>query len=262
MSSPRRKPRAASARRRRARGSAARSASSPRRAGGARLGDERRPDLAAELGADRDRLQVRARGREPPGGGDVWLTSCGVGRPRRSASGADRGTCSRASSARATPRRGDDLVVRADRAQHLAVGRVSGLALAARRQFELLEEDPAELHRRADDELLARELDARTSSSSMRSESRAVISPCGTCRCGRRRPPSRRARRRAGSRPRRRASRARAREPSPKSGASRRAASACRTRRRSRPQSPAPARARARSRPRGRRAGTRRGRGR
>src|SRR3954465_2583308 len=31
------------------------------------LGDERRPDLAAEVGADRDRLQVRARRREASG---------------------------------------------------------------------------------------------------------------------------------------------------------------------------------------------------
>ena len=36
----------------------------------ARLGDERGADLAAELGADRDRLQVRVRRREPAGGGD------------------------------------------------------------------------------------------------------------------------------------------------------------------------------------------------
>ena len=34
------------------------------------LGDERRPDLAAEIGPDRDRLQVRVRRREPPRGGD------------------------------------------------------------------------------------------------------------------------------------------------------------------------------------------------
>ena len=34
------------------------------------LGDERRADLAAELGADRDRLQVRVGGREPAGRGD------------------------------------------------------------------------------------------------------------------------------------------------------------------------------------------------
>src|SRR5213596_1836540 len=34
-----------------------------------RLGDERGADLAPELGADRDRLQVRARRREAPGRG-------------------------------------------------------------------------------------------------------------------------------------------------------------------------------------------------
>jgi hypothetical protein len=32
-----------------------------------RLGHERAPDLTAEVGADRDRLQVRVRGREPAG---------------------------------------------------------------------------------------------------------------------------------------------------------------------------------------------------
>ena len=52
----------------------------------------------------------------------------------------------------------DDLVVGADRAQHLAVGRVAGLSLASRRELELLEEDPPELLRRAEHELLAREV--------------------------------------------------------------------------------------------------------
>src|SRR5205823_11165957 len=35
-----------------------------------RLGDERGADLTPQLGADRDRLEVRVRGREPAGGGD------------------------------------------------------------------------------------------------------------------------------------------------------------------------------------------------
>ena len=45
-----------------------------------------------------------------------------------------------------------------DRAQHLRVGRVAGLALAAGRQLERLEQDASELLRRAEHELLAREL--------------------------------------------------------------------------------------------------------
>ena len=69
------------------------------------LRDERGADLAPELGADRDRLQVRVRRREAPGRGDV-LVDRRVQAPvladqRRAAA---RGTCSRASSARATPR--------------------------------------------------------------------------------------------------------------------------------------------------------------
>ena len=53
---------------------------------------------------------------------------------------------------------GDDLVVVPDALQHARVGRVAGLALAARRQLELLEEDARDLLRRAEHELLAREL--------------------------------------------------------------------------------------------------------
>ena len=45
-----------------------------------------------------------------------------------------------------------------DRAEHARVGRVARLALAPRGQLELLEEDPRELLRRAEHELLAREL--------------------------------------------------------------------------------------------------------
>ena len=49
-------------------------------------------------------------------------------------------------------------MVGADRAEHLRVGRVAGLPLAAGRELELLEEDPAQLLRRTEDELLAREV--------------------------------------------------------------------------------------------------------
>ena len=50
---------------------------------------------------------------------------------------------------------GDDLVLGADRLQHARVGREAGLAAALARQAELLEQDLAELLRRADHELLA-----------------------------------------------------------------------------------------------------------
>ena len=52
----------------------------------------------------------------------------------------------------------DDLVLAADRAQDARVGRVAGLPLAAGRQLQLLEEDARDLLRRAEHELLAREL--------------------------------------------------------------------------------------------------------
>ena len=53
---------------------------------------------------------------------------------------------------------GDDRVLVADRLQHAGVGAVAGLAAALARELELLEQDRAELLRRADHELLAREL--------------------------------------------------------------------------------------------------------
>ena len=59
------------------------------------LGDEGRADLAPELGADRDRLQVRVRRREPAGRGDRLVerrVQAAVGSPR-SATAAARGRC-------------------------------------------------------------------------------------------------------------------------------------------------------------------------
>src|SRR5207302_1721974 len=53
----------------------------------------------------------------------------------------------------------DDRMLVPDRAQHARVRRVAGLALPPRRQLELLEEDARELLRRAEHELLARELE-------------------------------------------------------------------------------------------------------
>ena len=54
---------------------------------------------------------------------------------------------------------GHDRVVVADRAEHARVGRVAGLPLAAGRETELLEQDARELLRRAELELLAREVE-------------------------------------------------------------------------------------------------------
>ena len=52
----------------------------------------------------------------------------------------------------------DDLVLVPDLAEDAGVGRVAGLALAVRRELELLEEDPRDLLGRAEDELLSGEL--------------------------------------------------------------------------------------------------------
>ena len=125
----------------------------------ARLGDERGADLAAELGPDRDRLQVRVRGRQAPGRGDV-LVDRRVQPPVLADQRRQRAEIGVQKLRQLAPLldHRDDLVVGADRAQDLAVGRVAGLPLAAGSQLELLEEDPAELQRRADHELLAREL--------------------------------------------------------------------------------------------------------
>ena len=127
----------------------------------ARLGDEGAADLAPELGADGDRLQVRIRGREPPRRGDGLVEGrCAGGRPpARSGSGSGPRYVfrsfeySRHSSITATISCSS-----ADRAQHARVGRVAGLALAARGQAEHLEEDARHLLGRAEHELLAGEL--------------------------------------------------------------------------------------------------------
>ena len=72
--------------------------------------------------------------------------------------------------------RGDDLVLVADRLEHAGVGREAGLAAALARQAELLEQDRRELLRRADRELLARQLpDAALELARARVEARADL---------------------------------------------------------------------------------------
>ena len=123
------------------------------------LRDERGADLAAELGADRDRLQVGARRREAAGRGD-GLVDRRVEAPVVADQRRQRAEVGVHELRQLAPLldHGNDLVVGADRAEHLRVGRVAGLALAAGRELELLEEDPAELLRRPEHELLAREV--------------------------------------------------------------------------------------------------------
>ena len=127
------------------------------------LGDERRPDLAAELGADRDRLQVGVGRRQPAGCGNGLVerrVEAAVGRREQRRQRAEV----RVEQLRVLAPfldHGDDLVLAADAPQHAAVGRVAGLALAAGRQPELLEQDAGHLLGRAEHELLARKLRAR-----------------------------------------------------------------------------------------------------
>ena len=103
---------------------------------GALLGDEGGADLAAELGPDRDRLQVRIRRREAPGRGGRLVE----GRVQSAVPLRDQ--LRQRPEVRVDQLRelapllehADDLVLAADRAEHARVGRVAGLALAARRQ--------------------------------------------------------------------------------------------------------------------------------
>ena len=124
------------------------------------LGDERRADLAAEVGPDRDRLQVRIRRREPARGGDGLVerrvepaVPLRDQRRQRQQIGVEQ---LRVLAPLLDHRH--DLVLGADPAQDAAVGRVAGLALAARLEAELLEQDPRHLLRRAEHELLAGEV--------------------------------------------------------------------------------------------------------
>jgi hypothetical protein len=124
-----------------------------------RLGDEGRADLAAELGADRDRLQVRARRRKAPGRRDglvegrVQAAVLADQRRERAEVGVEQLRILAPLLDHA-----DDRVLAADRAEDARVGRVAGLALAPGGQLELLEQDPRDLLGRAEHELLARQL--------------------------------------------------------------------------------------------------------
>jgi hypothetical protein len=121
----------------------------------ARLGDERGADLAAELGSNRDRLQIGARRRQPPGRRHRLVDR----RVQTPVVADQRGQWSEVrvhELGQLAPLLddGDDLVVGPNRAKDLRVGRVPRLALASGRQLELLEQDAPELLRRAEHELL------------------------------------------------------------------------------------------------------------
>src|SRR5581483_2550661 len=124
-----------------------------------RLRHERASDLAAEIGPDRDRLQIRIRRREPARRGD-GLVEVRVETSVRPDQVRERAEVRVDELRQLAPflDDADERVLVADRAQHARVGRVARLPLAPGRELELLEEDPRDLLRRAEHELLAREL--------------------------------------------------------------------------------------------------------
>src|SRR5215203_5781595 len=123
------------------------------------LRDEGRTDLAPELGANRDRLQVRVRRRQPTRRRD-GLVEVRVQTPVLRQQRRQRLQIRVEELRVLAPLLDhlDDRVVLANRAEHLRVRRVAGLALAPRCQLELLEQDARDLLRRAEHELLAREV--------------------------------------------------------------------------------------------------------
>ena len=122
-------------------------------------GDEGRADLTAELGPDRDRLQVRVAGREPAGRRDRLVegrVQAAVLADQRRQRAEVRVDELRELAPLLDDR--DDLVLLTDRPENARVGGVARLALAPGRERELLEEDPRDLLGRAEHELLARKL--------------------------------------------------------------------------------------------------------
>ena len=122
-------------------------------------GDEAGADLTPERRPDRDVLQVGVVRRQPPGrrrGLVERRVQPAVGideqRQRVQIGLRELGQLPPALDL------GDDLVLGADRLQHPGVGRVSGLAAALARQPELAEQDLLQLPRRAEHELLPRQL--------------------------------------------------------------------------------------------------------
>ncbi len=124
------------------------------------LRDEGRADLPSELGADRDRLQVRIRGRKPAGRGSRLVERRVQAAIRLRDQQRQRAEIRVDELRELAPLLDhlDDLVLAAERAKHARVGRVAGLAFATRCQLQRLEQDPGDLLRRADQELLAGEL--------------------------------------------------------------------------------------------------------
>ena len=127
---------------------------------GALLGDEAGAHGAADLGPDRDVLQVRVGAREPPGRrrrlveGRVDAARGGVDQVRQRV---EVGVLELGQLAPGLDLL-DDRVLVADLGEDPGVGREAGFAAALAGQPEILEEDCADLLRRADRELLPGQL--------------------------------------------------------------------------------------------------------
>ena len=119
--------------------------------------DEGAPHLPAQIAAHRDVLKVRIRRREPSGRGDRLIenrvnTAVVVGEPGKNV---DVGVLELGDFTVIEDVPGDRVDPR-ERLQHFDARCVAGLILFPVREPEFFEEDPAELLRRADVELLAR----------------------------------------------------------------------------------------------------------
>src|SRR5260221_10273988 len=123
------------------------------------LCDERAPDLATELCANRDGLEVRIRRRQTAGRGDR-LVEMRVEATVVTEEVGQRAEVGVEQLRQLAPLLDDldDRVLVPDRAENARVRRVAGLAFATRRELELLEQDASDLLRRAEHELLARTL--------------------------------------------------------------------------------------------------------
>ena len=128
---------------------------------GALLGDEAGPHRAADLGADRDVLQVGVGAGEAAGGGrrlvegGVDAAGLGVDQVRQRV---EVGVLQLGQLAPGLDLL-DDRVLVADLGEDAGVGREAGFAAPLAGQAELLEEDAADLLRRADRELLLGQLE-------------------------------------------------------------------------------------------------------
>ena len=190
----------------------------------ARLGDERAPDLAADVGPDRNVLQVRIAAAQAPGRGhrlvEAGVHAAGVGIDERR----QRVDVGALQLLQAAPLEDQlrQLVRQRQLLEHLERGRLRlGLGRPPDRlgaHAEPVEEDLRQLLRRVDVELLAGELvDASRRAATAPDRRARPARRAPPCRCARRRARSRRAPGSAAARARRRRAAARPASAAPRS---------------------------------------------